>query len=152
MTVDLDDIDFEHLIGSRNIDVCKLISEIDERGITWALCYYARDIIQGRWIEAEPFIKKDPEAACHYALHVIKGRWAEAEPYIMKDPKWAYYYTINLIKGRWPEAEPYMMKDSESACCYAIFIIKERWPEAEHYIQGNQLWAFHYFIRFGVKL
>ena len=36
---------------------------------------------------------KDPESAYLYARDVIKGRWAEAEPTIMKDPKYAYEYS-----------------------------------------------------------
>ncbi len=43
--------------------------------------------------------------------YIIKGRWLEAEPYIMKDPEWAYWYARDIIKGRWPEAEPYIMTD-----------------------------------------
>jgi hypothetical protein len=41
-----------------------------------------------------------------YARDVIKGRWPEAEPVIRSDPEWAYRYALNVIKGRWPEAEP----------------------------------------------
>ena len=92
MTVNLDDIDFEHLIGSRDIDIYKLIKEMNEDGIALALY--------------------------HYAAYVIKGRWPEAEPYIKKDPLWAFNYASRVIKGRWPEAEPYIKKNSFLASRY----------------------------------
>jgi len=46
-----------------------------------------------------------------YARDVIHGRWLEAEPFIMKDTCYAYYYAIDIIKGKWPEAEPYIRED-----------------------------------------
>ena len=70
---------------------------------------YARDVIQGRWPEAEPIIMKDPKCACWYACFVIKGRWPEAEPTIMEGPHCARWYARDVIKGRWPEAEPIIM-------------------------------------------
>ena len=69
----------------------------------WAF-RYARDVIQGRWPEAEPVISQDPQWAYFYARYAIKGRWPEAEPVISQDPKWAYNYARDIIKGRWPEA------------------------------------------------
>ena len=119
MTIDLDDIDFEQLIGDRDIDVCKLIEEINKYGIIRALYLYVRHIIKGRWPEAEPYIKKDPEWAEYYAIDIIRGRWPEAEPYIMRDPHWTYRYAIYVIRGRWPEAEPHIKKDPEWARRYS---------------------------------
>ena len=39
--------------------------------------HYAKDVIQGRWIEAEEVIKTDPFSACDYAEEVIgdKNFW-----------------------------------------------------------------------------
>lgn len=50
--------------------------------------YYARFIIEDRWLDAEPFIIKDRGAAHDYARYVLKGRWPEAEPYIKCDEYW----------------------------------------------------------------
>ena len=87
----------------------------------------------GNWLEAEPYIMKDPEYAYFYARDIRKkGRWPEAEPYIMKDPYSAYWYARYVIEGRFPEAEPYIMKDPEYAYMYARDIRKKgRWSEAE---------------------
>ena len=74
--------------------------------------YYARDVIEGRWLEAEPIIMKDKHYAWAYAYNVIQGRWPEVEPYIMKNPCYAYKYARDIIKGRWPEAEPYIKQDA----------------------------------------
>ena len=62
-----------------------------------------------------PDWKQNPKLCFEYARDIIKGRWPEAEPAIMKDPKWAYYYALNVIGGRWREAEPEIMKDPEAA-------------------------------------
>ena len=121
MTADLDDIDFECLIGDRDIDIYKLVNEISKYGIAWVLYFYARFIIEGRWPEAEPYIKKDLYWAYHYAKNIIKGRWGEAEPYIKKDPGSAYYYAIHIIKERWPEAEPHIKKCPHWTCCYSDY-------------------------------
>ena len=107
------------------------------------LYYYARDVIKGRWPEAEPHIKVDPRWAYWYASDVIKGRWPEAEPYIMKNSEWAYGYARFVIKGRWPEVEPIIKVNPQFAYYYARDVIKGRWPEAEPYIKNSE-WANSY--------
>ena len=109
---------------------------------------YARDVIKGRWPEAEPYIMTDPYFAYLYANDVMEGkRWPEAEPYIMKDPSIASNYATNVIKGRWPEAEPYIMKHPGNASHYATYVIKGRWSEAEPYIMTEPYFAHHYARR-----
>jgi len=112
--------------------------------------HHAKDVIKGRWSEAEPYIMRDPEYAYKYAKNIIKDRWVEAEPYIMKSPKYAYLYAKNIIQGRWPEAEPYIMKDPIHIIFYINDIIKGRWPEAEPYIVKDPCaacWYAKYIIR-----
>ena len=121
MTTELDDIDFAQLIGDRDIDLCELIERMSEWGIARALYYYALDDTRKRWLEAEPYIKKDARWAHLYARHIIKGGWPEAEPYIMKDSYSAFCYARDIIKGRWPEAEPYIKKDPDWAHCYSDY-------------------------------
>ena len=48
----------------------------------------------------EFIIKKDPEHACLYARDIIKGRFPEAEEYIKKDLEQAYYYARDIIKDK----------------------------------------------------
>ena len=109
---------------------------------------YARDVMKGRWPEAEPYIMTDPYAAYLYANDVMEGkRWPEAEPYIMKYPTSAYPYARDVIKGRWPEAEPYIMKHPGNASHYATYVIKGRWSEAEPYIMTEPYFAHHYARR-----
>ena len=126
MNTKLDDIDFEQLIGDRDIDIYKLIKEMNEDGVAITLYRYARYIVRGRWPEAELYIKKDPYWAYFYAKDIIGGKWPEAEPYIKKNPEWAYCYALNVIRGRWIEAESCITRDS--------------------------YWAHHYSIHFKVKL
>ena len=98
-------------------------------------------------IELEPIkniIKRIPEHAYWYARDVIKGRWREAEKYIIKDTRYAYFYAGRVIGGRWPEAEPYMMTDPHIAYRYATEVINGRWIEAEDIIMKSQyLWSVY---------
>jgi len=112
------------------------------RNNPYALFYYSKDIVCGRWPEAEPTIMTSPEYAYHYAFHVIKGRWPEAEPMIMADPVCACQYALNIIKGRWPQAEPTIIKKANATCIYlySYCIIEERWPEAEPTMKYTNYW------------
>ena len=83
--------------------------------------WYAAEILQQRWSEAEPVIMQDPNKAYWYTRHVIKERWPEAEPIIMKDPLFAYKYARWVIRGRWIDAELYIQKDPEQWSRYAEF-------------------------------
>jgi len=85
--------------------------------------YYAREVIKGRWHEAEPIITKSPVDAYQYARDVIKGRWEEAEPIIMTDPGLVYCYANNVIKGRWLEAEPIIMTEPYWAHAYYTIVM-----------------------------
>ena len=96
--------------------------------------FYARDVIQGRWLEAETSILQNAHTAYWYARDVIQGRWLEAEPVIATSNTYIMLYLLNVIQCRWPEAEPIIMQDSNDALLYALDIIKDRWPEAEQSI------------------
>lgn len=91
---------------------------------------YAKEVVNGRWVEGEFALAMAPTWAYQYAKDILKGRWPEAEPYIIKDTASAYLYAKNVIKARWPEAEPLMVKSPHS-CLYTLSVIKERWPAAE---------------------
>ena len=58
------------------------------RAPEWA-SWYAFNVIEGRWPEAEDIIRTDPKCAYGYALEIINGRWPEAENIIRTDPHWA---------------------------------------------------------------
>jgi len=102
--------------------------------------YYSRDIIRGRWSEAEPIIMSSSEYAYLYALYIIKGRWPEAEPTIMTNPHYAYRYARYMIEGRWLEAEPIIMTYPEYAYFYSRDVIRGRWPEAEPTMKYTNYW------------
>ena len=61
--------------------------------------------------EYERLLKSNQYWAYLYCRDIIRGRWPEAEPYIMKDPEWAYEYIKYIVKGRWKEAESYIKKN-----------------------------------------
>ena len=106
MTVDLEDVDFEQLTVGRDIDVCKLIEDMNKQGITRALYFYARDIVKGRWPEAEPYIMEDPEWAHWYACNVIRGRWPLGSLIIW----WLVDMLLTLSKGSGPRLSPILLR------------------------------------------
>ena len=91
---------------------------------SWA-CWYAIEVIEGRWEEAEPMIASDPYSAYLYARFIIEGRWVEAESIIAKDPFWACYYARDVIKGRWKEAESVILADQLIAKEHRKFLNKD---------------------------
>jgi hypothetical protein len=109
----------------------------------WAYLY-AKDIIRGRWPEVEAVIAKDPEWAYLYAKDIIRGRWPEAEAVIATDPERAYLYAKDIIRGRWPEAEAAIATDPKISNYYAYHVIGGRWPEAEAVIAKDPEWASMY--------
>jgi len=135
---------------------------------------YAKEFVQGRWLEAEENIKKSKKSV-EYAIDVIKGRWPEAEEYILKDISLIINYAKYVIKGRWrngeynllsnplanihficdyknevaistwPEAEQAILKsDARVAWNYTSRCIKNRWPEAEPLILKSVVYTLLY--------
>ena len=137
----------------------------------WA-CFYAMNVLKGRFPEAEPYIAQDSKLAYDYALYVLRHSWSEAEPAIVKDPYLAYCYARDVLRRPWPEAEQYIIQSPRYACfyaqdvlrrpwpeaepaiakdpylayCYARDVLKDRFPEAESYIAKNPCWAYHYAL------
>ena len=58
------------------------------------------------------------EAAYYYALDVIEDRWLEAEKIIATDVHWAYRYARDVIEGRWLEAEEIIAQKLEYKIAY----------------------------------
>ena len=94
-----------------------------------------------------------------YAKEVIRGRWPEAESYILND-KWgglseALYYAKDVVRQRWPELEQRIMelKNGWAAGQYAVSIMKARWPEMEPYILStkDQATPTYYEANFGLS-
>jgi hypothetical protein len=85
----------------------------------------------------KPIIMRHPYHAYKFARDVIGGRWIEAEPYIIRSPEWSFCYAQGVMKCRWREAEPRIMTDPYSIYRYAHDVIKERWIEAEKYMRND---------------
>ena len=68
-----------------------LASDFNDGTIDY-LHWYSRDVIKGRWEEAESIISTDPWSAYSYSRHIIKGKWEEAEPVILTDPAYKECY------------------------------------------------------------
>jgi hypothetical protein len=62
-----------------------------------------------RWPAAEEFILENPDAFTIYAKNVIGGRWPEAEAQLESCKErylgWALYYALDIVGDRWPEGE-----------------------------------------------
>lgn len=63
----------------------------------------ARNVVGGRWPEAEEFIASGPKAAFYYAQNIIRGRWPEAEETLGGSSVWFYDYWQHILKKQWPE-------------------------------------------------
>lgn len=96
-----------------------------------ALWYHRAREFQRRIGEAERVIIENKAAmvAYLYAKDIIKGRWPEAESFISSDPHVAYLYAKDIIKGRWPEAENYILADSTYGEKYIDFLRQIGTPE-----------------------
>lgn len=95
---------------------------------------YARKVLKGRWIEAEPIIKKVPYQAYMYARHVIGGRWEEAENVIAKQSGASYLYAKYVLKDRFILGEKnsnIWQKDVKSIYLYSKYVLKGRWESKE---------------------
>ena len=53
--------------------------------------------------ELEPMILSDPESAYYYAKEIIQGRWEEAEEVFFKDIFYVFLYAKDVIKNKLPE-------------------------------------------------
>ena len=102
--ITLDDLDFEQLIGSRDIKVEELIEYIADpkyRNVIDGLISYHLDWtinpIAIRWPEAEQYFMLDAEVACSYIRNVLRRRWPEAEPVILADPEWGPLYRRDVL-------------------------------------------------------
>ena len=109
--------------------------------------YYALDVIQGRWPEGEKVIAQDAQYSYHYALNVIKGRFPECEKAIAQNAEYSYYYAKDAIKGRWPEGESAIAKNSKYSYYYAKDAIKGRWPEGESAISQDAFYSYLYALK-----
>jgi hypothetical protein len=84
----------------------------------YAYCY-AKNIIKGRWADAEPFIIKEAISSYYYARDIIKGRWEEGEDIIAQNDFYAYLYAKDVLKGRWEEGEQVIATDVDCTHLYA---------------------------------
>ena len=85
-----------------------------------------------------------PDLAVDYARDVIKGRWPEAEEMILRPNQYdgmllAVEYARDVIKGRWPEAEEKMLRGEihDILLSYVVWCVKGSWPEYEKMLTDN---------------
>jgi hypothetical protein len=81
--------------------------------------------------EEKEEIALEPADSLKFAREVMKGRFPEAEDNISKRPSISYKYATKIIKGRWPKGEKSILRSTEYIFCYARDVIKNRWPAAE---------------------
>jgi hypothetical protein len=111
----------DRILGEAITPYQKGIYKNPKKALDWSLKNHRR------FLEAEPYIAKDPHLAYVYASSVIGGRWPEAErESLVNHPGWSAHYAKDVIKGRWPEAEETIAKSEYNKDYY----LKE-WPEAK---------------------
>jgi len=127
---------------------------------------YATKKLEHRWVEAEPYLLKDPYIAVGYASDFGIQKWPNLEKEIIKrkdkqaallymkfvtprervpeleqlfkdDPGYVYSYVYDIIGGPWPEGEEALLQEPEMATKYAIDFLNERWPELEQILKSD---------------
>jgi len=63
----------------------------DDEDLPRIIYNYAFYYLKKRWLEAEEYILKEPHYACWYAINIIRGKWPEAEKVIKSN---LLYYRI----------------------------------------------------------
>jgi len=88
--------------------------------------WYARNVIEGKFILGEPAISKSAYCSFHYARYVIKGKFILGEPVISKDVQFSYLYAKEIIKGRLPDLmhNQMILENNEYTKEYIKFISK----------------------------
>lgn len=108
---------------------------------------YAEYVIGDRWPEAEPLIMTTGpcrgQNIQRYAKEVMKGRWLEAESNLAKDAEYSYIYAREVIKGRFHEAEPTIKANTQYAYQYARDCIKGRWEDPLVELRILEYGSFH---------
>jgi hypothetical protein len=132
----------------KDVEEC-ILKEKDAHFAMW----YAKDVVKGRWKEAEEIILQDIYNVIDYSLFCIKGRWKAGEKALLnyngsidnsinKDD-WEVYetksrlmvaYAEKVIKGRWKKVETFIILSDRHDYIYWEKVMKrKRWKEAEKY-------------------
>lgn len=116
--------------------------------LTADLLTYAKNVIQGRWPEAEPYLLRSRYIPTYYAIDVIKGRWPEAEPVIKDNARLSSLYARHALKDRFELGEPAILKNPDEIVDYAIHVLGHRWPEAEPILKADNEVPWHEYKAF----
>jgi hypothetical protein len=87
-------------------------------------------------------------ACCYYAENIIKGRWEEAEYIFAKYPYLSFCYANEVIKQRFSLGEKVISTDAELSVYYAQFVLKDRFILGEKQIAKNEKWLKQYIKLF----
>lgn len=71
-----------------------MLNSLEEKASVFCLTCV---ILEHRVPDYEPAILTSPQWACRYARDVIKGRWPEAEEIIGQNPGWLNFYKRNVL-------------------------------------------------------
>lgn len=114
---------------------------------------YTRDVIKGRWEEAESVISTCREWGGGWVPLLYtelvnyrkrnKIRIPVMEEEIRKYPVIAIRYAKRTLKGRWEEAEPLILSNPSTAIKYAQSVTGPI-PEVEESVKGNPRYAYQY--------
>lgn len=116
------------------------------------LMVYARDVVKGRWPEAETAIIKDPDTAFAYVEQIIQVRWPEAEHLFVNDASLAFPYASRVIQGRWPEAELVILRSPQYSEAYTKkFLSKDDWEQYRDQASKDPMMAVLYATNTGPR-
>ncbi len=71
----------------------------------------------------EYVIAQDPMRSFWYAKDVLKGRFLLAEPVLAQSPEWGYFYARFVLEQPWPEAEPTIARSEMMSRLYMKHVL-----------------------------
>ena len=84
-------------------------------------------------------LKNDAEIATLFARDVLNGRFEEAEDIIATSAKWSYVYAVSVLGNeRFEQGEPAIATDSGYSLSYAFHVLEDRFKMGEPAIRQNE--------------
>lgn len=97
-----------------------LINSNDYESVYW----YARHVIEGRWIDGEQCLSRSAQFSYLYAKHILNDRFELGEGMIAVDMQYAYLYAKNVLKGRFELGERILSSDCQVWLRYRKNVLK----------------------------
>ena len=107
-------------------------------------CFYATDILHGRFPLGEKAIATNAPQSFTYARDALHGPFKLGEDMISKSPLYAFMYAEEVLKHKWLKGEPAIAKSAVCAYEYATRILKKAFPAGEASFEDSPYYKLRY--------